>query len=214
MSLDYFDLPEFQQEVREAKSAQSLFLLWDRVCQLYDTDGCCGGSHGAGKTAPCSDAVVRRSARAHDRIAQFAHPLLVRPLALLQNGGCVGISHRIVTNLFYDELRKRPRDIQLVSADEPVAYANDETGVRDLVDESLRPDDLLLSNELSEVIEQAILKIPSQFRTVVLLRDVSGFSYDQIAEVTQTDLGTVKSRISRGRAKIQRYLNRYLGECA
>jgi RNA polymerase sigma-70 factor, ECF subfamily len=118
---------------------------------------------------------------------------------------------RIVKNLFYDELRNRPRDIQIVSTDD-LRENNDnkEQTINEIVDESTKPDNIVLSNELAELISDAIEKVPPQFRAVVLLRDIDGLSYDQIAEATKTDIGTVKSRISRGRAKIQRYLRSYL----
>lgn len=118
---------------------------------------------------------------------------------------------RIVKNLFYDELRNRPRDIQIVSTNE-LRENNDnkEQTINEIVDDTTKPDNIVLSNELAELISDAIEKVPPQFRTVVLLRDIDGMSYDQIAEATHTDIGTVKSRISRGRAKIQRYLRSYL----
>lgn len=118
---------------------------------------------------------------------------------------------RIVKNLFYDELRNRPRDIQIVSTDD-LRENNDnkEQAINEIVDDSTKPDNIVLSNELAELISDAIEKVPPQFRAVVLLRDIDGLSYDQIAEATKTDIGTVKSRISRGRAKIQRYLRSYL----
>jgi RNA polymerase sigma factor, sigma-70 family len=118
---------------------------------------------------------------------------------------------RIVKNLFYDELRNRPRDIQIVSTDDLRENSdNKEQTINEIVDDSTKPDNIVLSNELAELISDAIEKVPPQFRAVVLLRDVDGLSYDQIAEATHTDIGTVKSRISRGRAKIQRYLRSYL----
>lgn len=122
--------------------------------------------------------------------------------------------NRIVTNLFYDELRKRPRNIQLVSIDEPVVHDNNDQSVREIVDDSRKPEDMALNKELSELISDAISAMPQQFRTVVVLRDVNGLSYDEIAELTRSDLGTVKSRIARGRAKIQRKLNSYLKDAA
>lgn len=122
--------------------------------------------------------------------------------------------NRIVTNLFYDELRKRPRNIQLVSIDEPVVHDNNDHTTREIVDDTRKPEEMALNKELWELISDALSSIPQQFRTVVVLRDLNGLSYDEIAEMTRSDLGTVKSRIARGRAKIQRRLNSYLGECA
>jgi RNA polymerase sigma-70 factor (ECF subfamily) len=122
---------------------------------------------------------------------------------------------QIVTNLFYDELRKRPRQIQLLSLDEPVQSEDGSEGKRrDIVDTRQQPDDRLLANELAQVLEDAMAKVPSQFRTAAYLRDVIGLSYEQIAETTGSELGTVKSRISRARLRIQREVEPYLRECA
>lgn len=123
--------------------------------------------------------------------------------------------NQLVVNVFYDELRKRPRDYQIVSLDEPFAgEASDDCATRDVKDSSQQPDDKLLSDELSAVLEKAMSKISKPFRTVAVLRDVEGLSYEEIANLTGTELGTVKSRIARARMKIQKQILPYLRECA
>lgn len=122
--------------------------------------------------------------------------------------------NQIVTNLFYDELRKRPRQYQIVSMDEPISNENgSETATRDIPDTSPLPEMNLLSGELSDVLAGAMAEIPEQFRTATLLRDVAGLSYEEIAQITGTRLGTVKSRIARARLKIQEQVTPYL-DCA
>ncbi len=118
---------------------------------------------------------------------------------------------QIVTNLFYDELRKRPRRLPTVSMDESLDEG-EETGehTRDIPDESDLPHDKVLNKELSEVIREAMLKLPEQFRTAIVLREVEGLSYEEIADITQTEMGTVKSRIARARLKLQEMLKPYL----
>jgi len=120
---------------------------------------------------------------------------------------------QIVTNLYYDELRRMPR-FQVVSIDEPVR-AEDGTAkpVREIADNSPQPESKMLSLELSDVLEKAVSGIPEQFRTAAMLRDVDGLSYEEIANLTDTELGTVKSRIARARTKIQKRIYSYL-ECA
>jgi RNA polymerase sigma-70 factor, ECF subfamily len=56
--------------------------------------------------------------------------------------------------------------------------------------------------------------ISEPFRVAAVLRDVDGLSYEEIASLTSTELGTVKSRIARARMKIQKRLNPYLSEAA
>jgi RNA polymerase sigma-70 factor (ECF subfamily) len=123
--------------------------------------------------------------------------------------------NQIVTNLFYDELRKRPRQYKLVSMDETISNKNgSERGTRDIKDASPQPEDKLLTNELSLVLAEAMSSISEQFRTAAVLRDIDGLSYEEIAQITNTELGTVKSRISRARLKIQQKLSPYLNEAA
>jgi RNA polymerase sigma-70 factor (ECF subfamily) len=119
---------------------------------------------------------------------------------------------QIVTNLFYDELRKRPRRLPTVSMDE--AQSSDEEGdshvTQDVTDTHMQPDEKLLSNEMNDVIRKAMMRLPEQFRTSIVLREVEGLSYEEIAVITKTEMGTVKSRIARARTKLQELLKPYL----
>ena len=117
---------------------------------------------------------------------------------------------QIVTNLFYDELRKRPRKLPTVSMDDSADSDDSENPTRDIPDSSAMPDEKVLNKEVSEVIRQAMLKLPEQFRTAIVLREVEGLSYEEIAVITQTEMGTVKSRIARARAKLQELLKPYI----
>jgi RNA polymerase sigma-70 factor (ECF subfamily) len=72
------------------------------------------------------------------------------------------------------------------------------------------PDEKVLNRELSEVIREAMSKLPEQFRTAIVLREVEGLSYEEIAILTKTEMGTVKSRIARARTKLQELLQPYL----
>lgn len=118
---------------------------------------------------------------------------------------------QIVTNLFYDELRKRPRRLPTVSMDEGLD-SEDDGSTRDIPDTSVMPEEKALNKEITEVIRQAMLRLPEQFRTAIVLREVEGLSYEEIAVITQTEMGTVKSRIARARTKLQELLKPYLGE--
>ena len=76
----------------------------------------------------------------------------------------------------------------------------------DIPDESYRPDVMTDSGIKDELIQKALLKVKEDFREVVILRDIDGMSYEEIAEITGLNEGTVKSRINRGRAKLQELL--------
>lgn len=115
----------------------------------------------------------------------------------------------IATNVFYDELRKRQRELPTVSTD--TALDPDEEGSMDIVDNTTLPDEAVACDELAGCIEKALSDLPEQFRMAIVLREVHGLSYDEIAAATDCGIGTVKSRIARARAKVQRKLTPYLG---
>jgi RNA polymerase sigma-70 factor (ECF subfamily) len=109
---------------------------------------------------------------------------------------------RIVTNACYDQLRikqRRPTD----SLDNlPV----DQDHVRYLRDEAEAPDEFVERQELNQLIQAGIQTLPLEQRTVLVLSDIQGLSYQEVAEAMDLSLGTVKSRLSRGRAKLRDYL--------
>jgi len=121
--------------------------------------------------------------------------------------------NRIITNLFYDELRKAPRQLRTISLDEPVYEDDDDHApARDIPDSHAVPERLALNTELDEKIQQAIRNLPEQFRTIIVLREIQGLSYEEIASLTDTNIGTVKSRLARARLKLQEVLEPYLKE--
>lgn len=121
---------------------------------------------------------------------------------------------QLILHVFYDELRKRPREFEFVSLDEPIWNDNMDESAREIGDNSRLPDNQLLAKELYLVVNEAISAITDQFRTAEILRDIEGLSYEEIARVTHCELGTVKSRIARARKCIQKRISEYLRECA
>lgn len=109
---------------------------------------------------------------------------------------------RIVTNACYDQLRyqgRRPVD----SLDE-LAEVSEHSPK--LVNGHERPEEHALRQELNDLIQQGIASLPADQRIVLVLSDVQGYAYQEIAEITDTSLGTVKSRLSRARTKLRDYL--------
>lgn len=118
---------------------------------------------------------------------------------------------QIISNLFYDDLRKKQRIPDAISIDS--YWLNDDTNddcVLHICDNTLKPDERTLGRELTDVIRDTICELPEHFRLVIILRELQGLSYDEIAKITQTNVGTVKSRISRARNKLQESLKPYL----
>ena len=72
-----------------------------------------------------------------------------------------------------------------------------------LVDERESPFDHAATEEVRACVEEALRHVPQPFRTAVVLRDIEGFSYEEVAEILNVNLGTAKSRIMRGRARLK-----------
>jgi RNA polymerase sigma-70 factor (ECF subfamily) len=79
-----------------------------------------------------------------------------------------------------------------------------------LVDESVSPFDDCARTELKGFVEAALAQVPEPYRTALVLRDMEELSYDEIAEITRCTMGTVKSRITRGREQLKKRLEKSL----
>lgn len=112
---------------------------------------------------------------------------------------------RIVTNCCYDVLRARQRRPS-VSLE---ALLEDDDNPLSLPDPGETPEGAALRRELLRCIREGLLTLPVEQRLAVTLYDVQGLSYDEIAEVTHSSLGTVKSRLSRGRSHLRAYLQKH-----
>jgi RNA polymerase sigma-70 factor (ECF subfamily) len=108
---------------------------------------------------------------------------------------------RIVTNACYDELRRVKR--RPASSLESL-YVEDPTPDAELPPSQLEsPEAFTQRRELSRAIQAGIAQLPPDQRMVVVLSDVQGMSYEEIAQATGANLGTVKSRLSRARARLR-----------
>lgn len=116
---------------------------------------------------------------------------------------------RIATNLFYDELRKRKRVRYPLSLDAPRKMDDGELEW-EVPSDGPSPDEDLATQEFYEQLNLAIADLPEAFRTTIVLREIEGMAYEEIAQITKVSLGTVKSRIARARAKLQTVLKGYL----
>lgn len=116
--------------------------------------------------------------------------------------------NQIITNLFYDELRKSQRKLDTVSLDDD---SEDYAPIKfQLLDKKCKPHEKCISSELEKIIKNAILELPEQFRIAIILRELQGLSYEEIAKATHSSIGTVKSRIARARGKLQEDLKAYI----
>jgi RNA polymerase sigma-70 factor (ECF subfamily) len=109
---------------------------------------------------------------------------------------------RIVTNASYDQLRvkqRRPTE----SLDDMLVEPDHDATLRD---DSESLEDFALRQELGSAIQNGLGGLPPDQRVVLILSDIEGMSYEEIADVTRVSLGTVKSRLSRARSKLRDYL--------
>lgn len=113
---------------------------------------------------------------------------------------------RIMTNAYINTYRKKQREPQKVSQDE----VEDFDLYRELKDHdpqfSVTPETIVLDGLVDSDITDAIEDLPEQFRLAVLLSDVEGFSYAEMAEIMDVPMGTVMSRLHRGRKALQKRL--------
>ena len=116
--------------------------------------------------------------------------------------------YRIATNLAISELRKRKRRTILSLTGLFQSDVEDTTEFQP-TDEKPLPDKDLIDDEQGRVIAKAIAALPVKYRTPIILRDIEGRSYDEIASILELGLGTTKSRISRGRALLKEKLKGY-----
>lgn len=128
-----------------------------------------------------------------------------RALESFRGGSFKSWLMRIVTNTCYDVLRAQKRRRTDSLDDLPVG----EEYAAQLIDPGDSPDQYMERQELADLIEAAIQSLPEDQRTVIVLCDVHGYAYEEIAEMTGVAMGTVKSRISRARGRLREYLSEH-----
>jgi RNA polymerase sigma-70 factor (ECF subfamily) len=100
--------------------------------------------------------------------------------------------------------------VQSISLDAPKHIGYGETIEWELPSGEASPDERLSTQEFYEKLQTAIADLPDSFRQTIILREIEGLAYEEIAEITGVTLGTVKSRIARARLRLQTQLQPYL----
>ena len=135
---------------------------------------------------------------------------IAKNISSLKNPACFkGWVNHIVTNTYYDYARKtnrRPKTISLEYTCEPANFALK----IEIPDKRIKPIEKCISSECEKMIKNAIRELPETFRVAIILREFQGLSYEEIAKNTNSSIGTVKSRISRARIKLQEALKNYI----
>ena len=117
---------------------------------------------------------------------------------------------RIMTNLYINSYRKKTREPDRVSYDEMEDfYLYNRLSDAQTSGIAASPEDVILTQVQAEAIQDAIDKLPDEYRETVVLADINEFSYQEIAEMLDIPIGTVRSRLSRGRRLVQKSLWAY-----
>ena len=116
----------------------------------------------------------------------------------------------IITNIFYDELRKQEKKPNTISIDETICENSGQSISSLLLDKKCKPHEICVTNEIEKLIKEAILNLPEHFKIAIVLRELQGLSYEEIANATHASVGTVKSRIARARCKLQEGLKSFI----
>jgi len=115
--------------------------------------------------------------------------------------------YKIMSNVFVDMLRRRPK-AQIRSLDQPIVTEDGEA-LFEIADTARGPEELVMSREMDARIQTALNSIPEDFRLAVIYADIEGLSYEEIADAMSCSIGTVRSRLHRGRKLLRDRLKTY-----
>jgi len=128
-----------------------------------------------------------------------------KSIQAFRGGSFKGWLMRIVTNACYDELRRKKR--RPTTPLEPDTDDGDEMdSPRWLADPNMTPDQQAEADELEHAIQHCLDNLPLDFKTVVVMADIQGMDYTEVASTVRVPLGTVKSRLARARLRLQECL--------
>lgn len=117
--------------------------------------------------------------------------------------------YTIASNLAKNELRNRSRNPVVLYQTLTATWEDDHRPLQ-FEDSSMKPDDMFRKRHLAELVERAAAELPDHHREVFILREIEGKSYEEIAEITNTQLGTVKSRLNRARNRFAQIIGPWL----
>lgn len=117
--------------------------------------------------------------------------------------------YRIANNVCVDSYRRRCRDRTAYSLDESKDTGEGEVE-REIPDWSADPEGVAQSRELQALVQKTLLTLSEKLRSVIILHDLEGLSYEEIAETLQIPIGTVKSRLFNARLELREKLRPYM----
>lgn len=149
----------------------------------------------------------------NDNLSDLTQEVLLKiakNIQTLKNPKCFkSWKNQIITNTYYDYIRKNKKTPETISIDyncEPLNFALK----IEIPDQKNKPIEKCITAECEKIIKSAIRELPEAFRIAIILREFQGLSYEEIAKTTNSSIGTVKSRISRARIRLQDALKNYI----
>jgi RNA polymerase sigma-70 factor (ECF subfamily) len=139
--------------------------------------------------------------------AQEAFISAFRNISAFRGGSFKAWLMRMVTNACYDEFRRQKRrPTTPLEPDAKQADGEEMESPRWLADPNMTPAERSEADELEHAIQHCLDTLPTDFRTVVVLADIQGMDYSEVAAASKVPLGTVKSRIARARLRLRECL--------
>ncbi len=137
--------------------------------------------------------------------AQEAFISAFRSIATFRGGSFKAWLMRTVTNACYDELRRQKRR-PTTPLEPDTADGEEMDSPKWLADPNMTPDQLSEADELEHAIQHCLDALPTEFRTAVVLADIQGMDYTEVASASKVPLGTIKSRLARARLRLRECL--------
>ncbi len=123
------------------------------------------------------------------------------------NGRCAFSTwlYRITVNTCLDYIKKAKKDKHYISLEQG-SSSNEDVPLIQIEDKRQNTENTILEKERTNILYKAIDKLPKKHREMIILRDIEGFSYEEISQITNLNPGTVKSKIARARLKLKELL--------
>lgn len=113
--------------------------------------------------------------------------------------------YRITVNVCLDMIKKNKEKRNVISIEQQISLKDNDVTIQ-FEDKSQNVMEDILKNERKKVLHEAIDALPAHHREMIILRDIEGFSYEEIAQITKNNAGTVKSKINRARNALKKIL--------
>ena len=126
-----------------------------------------------------------------------------------KDSNCKAWLLRILTNTVINEYQRRKRSRQVLDAATAEQEATDGVLIHETSEAQTSPESVLMERSVSDDVQRALEQLPDDFRVAVVLCDIEGLSYKEIADVMGTPVGTVMSRLFRGRRLLQASLKEF-----